>query len=232
MAPALSVQWNNVASVLRPKDDIVDAILAVVDDHSSIELQDLYSTVAARLSLAGSELTKRSPNGMLAFQDQISWALTELTRDGTLRRPDRGVYERSGGSRIRIRDLSDQQAIDDSIVEFDQIGRDAFLEKYGFGEAREYFVVTDSGRYDSKAIFAAAWLREHGEALTPSDFSGGRHGAAGRLIELGYTVESDDRRSSGLARVARTPKPTADRASEYCPTCGLAMPASKICDFC
>lgn len=218
--------------MLRPKDEIVDAILAVVDDHSSVALQDLYLAVTDQLSLAGSELTERSSNGMLAYQDQISWTLTELTRDGTLHRPDRGIYARSDGSRIRLRDLTDRSAIDASIIEFDQIGRDAFLEKYGFGEAREYFVVTDNGRYDSKAIFAAAWLREHGEALTPSHFSGGHRGAGGRLTELGFTIESDDHRRLESARVPRKPKPTADQTSEHCPTCGLAMPASKICDFC
>lgn len=216
----------------RPKDDVIEAILAVVDDTDAIALQDLYAAVADQLSLSGSELTERASNGMLAYQDQISWLLTELTRDGTLHRPDRAMYARSGNGRIRLRDLTDRSAVDESIAEFDQIGRDAFLEKYGFGEAREYFVVTDSGRYDSKAIFAAAWLREHGESLTPSHFSGGRHGAGGRLLELGYTVESDDRRLVESTRVPRASKAKPERVRAHCPTCGMEMPASNVCDFC
>lgn len=218
--------------MLRPKDDVIDAILAAVDEAGSIALQDLYGAVADRLSLSGSELTARSSNDMLAYQDQASWALTQLTQDGTLHRPERAIYARSDGARIRLRDLTDRGAIDDAIEEFDRIGRDAFLEQYGFGAAREYFVVTESGRYDSKAIFAAAWFREHGASVTPSRFSGGRHGAGGRLAELGYVVEHDD--STPLKRAsARAPKPAVVRqAPEHCPTCGLELPASKVCDFC
>ena len=176
-----SIDEEREASVLRPKDDMIDAILEAVDDAGSIALQDLYAEVAERLSLTGTELTERMSNGMLAYQDQVSWALTALTQDGTLHRPDRAVYARFDGSRTRLRDLTDRRAVDDTLREFDEIGRDAFLEKYGFGEAREYFVVTDQGRYDSKAAFAAAWHREHGESLMPAQFSGGRHGAGGQL---------------------------------------------------
>ncbi|MCW4386331.1 hypothetical protein OH146_11160 [Salinibacterium sp. SYSU T00001] len=85
--------------------------------------------------------------------------------------------------------LTERNAVDDAIAEFDRLGRDAFLEKYGFGEAKEYFLVTERGRYDSKAIFGAAYERQHGTRLGPSDFNGGKNGAAGRLAQLGYTVE-------------------------------------------
>ncbi|MGO2747002.1 hypothetical protein [Microbacterium sp.] len=87
-----------------------------------------------------------------------------------------------------IATLTGRQSVEDALDEFDRLGRFGFLEKYGFGEAKEYFVVTENGNYDSKAIFAAAYEREHGEHLTNEDFSGGRTGAAKWLSELGYTI--------------------------------------------
>lgn len=75
------------------------------------------------------------------------------------------------------------------MTEFDRLGREAFLEKYGYGEAREYFLVTDTGRYDSKAIFGAAYERQHGVAVARGEISGGKDAAAGRLAELGFDIE-------------------------------------------
>lgn len=79
--------------------------------------------------------------------------------------------------------------------EFDRLGRDAFLQEYGFGEATTYLLVTDTGRYDSKAIFGAAYQRQHGVTASSSDFSGGKAGAAGRLVELGFEIEGIDDKS-------------------------------------
>ena len=61
-----------------------------------------------------------------------------------------------------------------AIEEFDQLGRDAFLEKYGFGKAREYLIQKDGRLYDSKAIVGAAHGYLPGQtALKPNDFYGG-----------------------------------------------------------
>lgn len=105
------------------------------------------------------------------------------------------------GDSLRLSDLTDRRAVEDAIAEFDRLGRDAFLDRHGFGEAREYYLVTDDGRYDSKAIFAVAWRNQHDEVLTPADFSGGAQGAAGRLAELGYTIEGID---TGVGRTTYT----------------------------
>ena len=61
-----------------------------------------------------------------------------------------------------------------AIEEFDQLGRDSFLKKYGYGRARGYVLRKDGRSYDSKAIAGAAhgYLPGH-TALKPSDFSGG-----------------------------------------------------------
>lgn len=85
--------------------------------------------------------------------------------------------------------LTNHSAVDAAIEEFDRIGRDAFLHKYGFGESKDYFLLTENGRYDTKPLYAAACLKQHGVALGPDDFNGGRHGAGKWLSDLGYTVE-------------------------------------------
>ncbi|MDE0547429.1 hypothetical protein [Microbacterium sp. C7(2022)] len=84
--------------------------------------------------------------------------------------------------------LTNRSAVAQALAEFDRMGRDAFLHKYGFGPARDYLLVTEEGSYDSKAIFGVAYGYEHGTALTADEFSGGRAGAAGRLAELGFTI--------------------------------------------
>ena len=77
------------------------------------------------------------------------------------------------------------------MAEFDQIGRDAFLDKYGFGPAREYVVVEDGREYDSKALLGAAYRHQftEGEPLTSQAFSGGDE-TRRALERLGFTVRS------------------------------------------
>jgi hypothetical protein len=41
---------------------------------------------------------------------------------------------------VSIGGLTSRNAVLDAIAEFDELGRDAFLTKYGYGRAREYFV--------------------------------------------------------------------------------------------
>lgn len=97
-----------------------------------------------------------------------------------------------------IATLTDRNAVEAALEEFDRVGRFAFLEKYGFGEAKEYFLITETGSYDSKAIFAVAYEREHGTRLSNEDFSGGKQGAAKWLSELGYTIEGIETKAGRL----------------------------------
>lgn len=91
-------------------------------------------------------------------------------------------------SRMALADLTDPEAVRTAIAEFDERGRDAFLDQYGFAPAREYFVVVDGNRYDSKAITGVAHLHQHGVPLTPDMFSGGDSTVANRLEMLGFEV--------------------------------------------
>jgi hypothetical protein len=47
-----------------------------------------------------------------------------------------------------------------AIKEFEEIGREEFLSKYGFGHAREYFIEYKGTRYDCKAILVAAYYHQ------------------------------------------------------------------------
>ena len=80
-----------------------------------------------------------------------------------------------------------------AIAEFDQLEREAFLERYGFGPARSYFLVHEGRQYDSKAIAGVAhrFARPDEGALTADSFSGGEATVAAKLDELGFVVTSE-----------------------------------------
>src|SRR4249919_923428 len=65
--------------------------------------------------------------------------------------PDATVYH----CRVALRELSRREILQ-AVAEYDRLGPDRFLEKYGFGVARSYWLVVDGKTYDSKAIVGAA----------------------------------------------------------------------------
>lgn len=84
----------------------------------------------------------------------------------------------------------DRRAVLDAVREFDRIGEAAFLKKYGFRQARDYFLVLDGRRYPSKAIMGAAYgyrFPERGP-LSGRGFSGGAQTVYVWLDRLGFTV--------------------------------------------
>ena len=94
-----------------------------------------------------------------------------------------------------LRDVT-AKGVERAIVEFDRLGRDAFLSQFGFRQSRAYFLIHSGRRYDSKAIVGVA----HGydppdsDPLSYQDFSGG-YPVARKLESLGFVVERppDDR---------------------------------------
>lgn len=81
------------------------------------------------------------------------------------------------------------EAVNATLAEFDAIGREEFLAKYNFGEAKGLHLVRDGKRYDSKAIVGAAVGRLAGRtALQGPDFTGGLASVVRALENLGYTV--------------------------------------------
>ncbi|CAL9289257.1 HNH endonuclease [Streptomyces sp. NPDC050585] len=83
-----------------------------------------------------------------------------------------------------------QEAVLKAIAEYDRLGPDRFLEKYGFKKARSYVVVHDGRQYDSKAIAGVAHQWDHGRPLKPDEFSGGREHAVAWLEQAGFQVKA------------------------------------------
>lgn len=99
------------------------------------------------------------------------------------------LFQRRGKRVLALADLSAVVVLS-AISEFDELGREAFLKKYGFGKSRGYFLEHNGNRYDSKAIAGAAHgkLGRHFAALPPTAFSGGDKTVANRLRELRFVV--------------------------------------------
>jgi 5-methylcytosine-specific restriction protein A len=93
---------------------------------------------------------------------------------------------------MSLRDIT-RAAVLAAIDEYDRLGQDEFLVKYGFDRARSYLLIHNGKAYDSKAIVGVAHGFLPGErALTARDFSGGE-ATVGRLLRgLGFTVQVGD----------------------------------------
>lgn len=91
---------------------------------------------------------------------------------------------------MALADLTDPNAVQRAVREFDELGRDQFLSKYGFGKSRSYFLIEAGRSYDSKAIAGAAHGYQHPTLgpLGSKDFSGGDATVRARLEALGFTV--------------------------------------------
>ncbi|MEV0758005.1 HNH endonuclease [Streptosporangium sp. NPDC050280] len=75
-----------------------------------------------------------------------------------------------------------------TLEEYDDLGRDAFLDLYGYGKATKYLLVHDGMEYDSKAIAGVAHKHQQGAPLTWEELSGGLRHAVDWLQREGFTV--------------------------------------------
>jgi hypothetical protein len=81
-----------------------------------------------------------------------------------------------------------------ALTEYDSLGDEGFLTKYGFGRARSYVLWHEGHSYDSKAIFGVAYGVATGTPLRPSEFSGGKAAAAKWLRAMGFEVADPPKR--------------------------------------
>jgi 5-methylcytosine-specific restriction protein A len=83
------------------------------------------------------------------------------------------------------------KAIRQAVGEFDYRTQDAFLNKYKFGPAKEYFLNIGGTHYDSKAIVgvAAKYLPAIGRPLRNNEFSGGERQVEALLKRLSFRVD-------------------------------------------
>lgn len=101
---------------------------------------------------------------------------------------------------MALSDLTSRSAVLAAMYEFDRLGRDTFLERHGFGRARDYFVIHEGRSYDSKAIVGVAHERQTGSILEAGDFSGGEQTVAPLLEGLGFIVEIRSSHRPGIWR--------------------------------
>jgi len=89
-----------------------------------------------------------------------------------------------------LSELTSRDAILSAIHEYDTLGQEAFLQKYGYGRSREYLLEYDGKSYDSKAIVGAAYGIQHPTEgpLKHNDFSGGLARIEPVLQRLGFRL--------------------------------------------
>lgn len=85
-----------------------------------------------------------------------------------------------------LKEITDVRAVHQAMEKFDAVGREAFLKEHGFGPAKEWFLVHEGNRYDSKAIWGVAYYFQHGERLRSKSFRGGVWEVVGPLVSLGF----------------------------------------------
>jgi len=68
---------------------------------------------------------------------------------------------------MSLSDINDRNAILKAVKEFDSVGRDNFLSKYGYGHATDYYLVFNNKHYDSKAIVGVAHGYQHHDIGSP-----------------------------------------------------------------
>jgi 5-methylcytosine-specific restriction enzyme A len=93
---------------------------------------------------------------------------------------------------MALKDIT-RQAVLAAVAEYDEVGQEAFLGRYGFDRARSYLLAYEGSTYDSKAVIGAAHGYLPGEApLSSRQFSGGE-ATVGRLLrKLGFAVQVGD----------------------------------------
>ena len=83
-----------------------------------------------------------------------------------------------------------REAVLRAIGEFDELGRETFLQRYGYNRSRHLWVVHEGRRYDLKAVWAAAHIEPGTPLPVPMPKpSNSRHDVKPQLEKLGFTVK-------------------------------------------
>lgn len=119
---------------------------------------------------------------------------------------------------VRLSNLTSAAAVQAALDEYERLGKDAFLRKYGFREANNYLVRNPrtQGLADSKAIAGVALAYQYPESggLGPKAFSGGAVTVQRALERLGFEVVHQ----AGLASAAGSdwsPEEVAATVADY-----------------
>jgi hypothetical protein len=96
---------------------------------------------------------------------------------------------------MALQDISDPDAVLQALAEYDKLGQEAFLSKYGFGPALKYRIRHDGRLYDIKAVLAAAHgfeFPEKGPLVADKNFTSGLDTTVPKARELGFEVDDYD----------------------------------------
>lgn len=95
-------------------------------------------------------------------------------------------------SRVMADNLTSRDAVMKAVAEYDRVGKQSFLDTYGFRPSTRYELAIGDRTYVSKAIVGVAYGYEHpGEGpLSAGSFSGGIDpgNAAWQLQRLGFNI--------------------------------------------
>ncbi len=78
----------------------------------------------------------------------------------------------------------------EAIDEFDRIGRDAFLERYGYQRSNSRFIKFNGKLYDQRPIIGVSYGKQHPEEgpLDRDRFKGAKKAGLARLVPLGFEI--------------------------------------------
>jgi len=134
----------------------------------------------------------------------------------------------TGEVKMPLSEVTTRKAIIAALTEYDNLGDEIFLSQYGFGAAKNYFLVYDGKKYPSKAIVGVARkydCPEKGPMLS-SEFVGGKPVQA-KLESLGFTVKVRGAGEAGIRtsinKTNQKVKPTIQRWDKK----GIAQPAGR-----
>jgi 5-methylcytosine-specific restriction enzyme B len=108
-----------------------------------------------------------------------------------------------------LSELTSRDAVLGAMREYDTLGQDAFLAKYGYSPARRYQLIQDGKSYDAKAIAGVAFGYQFPERgpLRASEFSGGDATVVPLLHRLNFdvqTINADQSVKTGLENFLAT----------------------------
>ena len=89
-------------------------------------------------------------------------------------------------------ELTSSEAVRKALDEFDDLGRDAFLKKYGFGRSARFVLRHEGREYDAKAVIGAAHGHQFPDKgpLKSADFPSSERAVKGTLETLGFSVST------------------------------------------
>jgi hypothetical protein len=105
---------------------------------------------------------------------------------------------------MSISDLSSKDAILQAIHEFDDVGRESFLRKYGFAPSRKYLLFYDFALYDTRPVIAAAHGFQFPDLgpLKPREFKGRDKAVHRKLESMGFTIHATSKGRFPFDRLA------------------------------